>query len=651
MLHALLIPLTLCAQTPGFGGSQPGGLSTNPLQPNTNCQECHESNPPTPTTSVLPYDTYRGTLMNLATVDPFFLAALEIAFADDPAASQLCVRCHSPVGWMNGRSLPSDGSGLVPTDKEGIACDVCHRAVPAPTANPDAGYFDGLLLENAQLYLADDSLKRGRYGVAGVNGHATVAEPLLLDGQLCAHCHEVTNPLRTRKLADGTDTGDPMPIERTYTEWLRSAFAIPGREGCRDCHMPEVSGPASNQGTPTRLVGKHGFVGGNTVASRMVAFLHANDSTMPWLQGLDTSATLVTQAARQQLRDAAELTALDVVGTGAARALRVRVTNKTGHKLPTGYAEGRRMWLRHAVTDADGSAGPRGGTPDTTTFDFVTGEDPLRTWEIRLGEHALGVPDFHFALVDRIFKDNRIPPEGFVPDEDTTPVGATYPDLGGGVLAHYDDVEVPLGDETCFPKQVDITLHYQTASGEYYRFLLANAPVAGARLQQAWNQVGGSPAEEMGTLSVVVGADLSVTPGTLPAGATCVDLRPQDAGPDDAGNTDANAPDANVPDAGPGDAAPPDARDAAPGPDASESPDAGDEEGADAGRRQVFQKCEINAQCPVGEACVDGFCSDTPDARVRWFFGCSGSSNADGPLGLMALVVVVLLRARRTRRR
>ena len=35
-------------------------------------------------------------------------------------------------------------------------------------------------------------------------------------------------------------------------------------------------------------------------------------------------------------------------------ALAIKVTNLTGHKLPTGYSEGRRMWLNVQVRDANG---------------------------------------------------------------------------------------------------------------------------------------------------------------------------------------------------------------------------------------------------------------------------------------------------------
>ena len=47
------------------------------------------------------------------------------------------------------------------------------------------------------------------------------------------------------------------------------------------------------------------------------------------------------QKARSFLQTAATLD-LTFPGPGQAR---LRITNQTGHKLPTGYPEGRRMWV------------------------------------------------------------------------------------------------------------------------------------------------------------------------------------------------------------------------------------------------------------------------------------------------------------------
>src|SRR5690606_36164875 len=41
-------------------------------------------------------------------------------------------------------------------------------------------------------------------------------------------------------------------------------------------------------------------------------------------------------------------------GSAGSMAVRVKVTNNSGHKLPIGYGEGRRMWLNLQVRDANG---------------------------------------------------------------------------------------------------------------------------------------------------------------------------------------------------------------------------------------------------------------------------------------------------------
>lgn len=515
-----------------------------------------------------PNDRYRGSMMHLASVDPFYVAALEIAYADTPAGAELCVRCHVPTGWLAGRGTPSDGSAFRSSDKHGISCDLCHRMVvppPLPTIDagmpdagvPDAGHvtspvndggalpadaggsdggnadggggthpdggaaqidFSGLLLENTQVFLEPTSqLKYGPFGSPYAQTHDAAASALFQDSRLCAHCHEVTLSSTTRKLPTGEDTGTPMPIERTYTEWRQSDFAGPGGKSCQACHMPTSTNVAASQGgVPERQIGDHLMVGGNTLAPRMVAHLYRGTDD-PDFANLDAAVERTVAAARQLLQN--ESAKLDVISADPSSVV-ARITNLTGHKLPTGYAEGRRMWLSHEVRYRDGSPPLRSGTPDPTTWDFVEGEAPEQIWEIKLGESSLGTPSFHFAKVDTVFRDTRIPPEGFRPSDDTRPVGYVYPTLDTGAVAHFDDVRLPLGTPPCWPVSVEISVYYQSASGEYFRFLTENAPVAGPALQAAWDAVGGGVPERMQHVRVWVHEDGSISPAEAPVAPT-----------------------------------------------------------------------------------------------------------------------------------
>ena len=69
------------------------------------------------------------------------------------------------------------------------------------------------------------------------------------------------------------------------------------------------------------------------------------------------------------------------------RAVTVTVVNQTGHKLPTGYPEGRRMWINLRAYDASGNLVYESGA-----YNFQTGVltlDPaIKVYEAKLGLSA-----------------------------------------------------------------------------------------------------------------------------------------------------------------------------------------------------------------------------------------------------------------------
>ena len=79
-----------------------------------------------------------------------------VANDDRPNLTDLCLRCHAPMAWLNGRSEPGDGSQLIPEDLESVTCDICHRMVPTP---------DGpQLIGDGQFHLSPSTAKRSRRG-------------------------------------------------------------------------------------------------------------------------------------------------------------------------------------------------------------------------------------------------------------------------------------------------------------------------------------------------------------------------------------------------------------------------------------------------------------------------------------------------------
>ncbi len=141
LLIVLLLPLLLQASVPTtiddflMPGSQPG--ESGQVNQANRCGNCHGGYDE----AVEPEFLWQGSMMAQAMRDPIYLACLTVANQDAPDVGDLCIRCHSPGGWLEGRSTPTDGSALTAADRESVHCEVCHRMVPVqlPGENPYPG--------------------------------------------------------------------------------------------------------------------------------------------------------------------------------------------------------------------------------------------------------------------------------------------------------------------------------------------------------------------------------------------------------------------------------------------------------------------------------------------------------------------------------
>jgi hypothetical protein len=457
------------------GATQPGEL-VHPIEPVDNCVDCHQG------WEDSPVDAWSGTMMANAVEDPLFLAALTIANQDIPLIGDFCLRCHTVPGWLEGRCAPGDTSLLVPTDYEGINCDSCHRMTMAP---------NGPLTANATYTVVDDLAKRGTFDTT-VAPHDTVVDPYLDSSYFCGLCHEVSNPL----------FGD-FPIERTFSEWEASAFAQEGGQSCQDCHMlPEQGYAANSYDAPIRTVNVHRFVGGNTWVPQVLAGEHPERDPASYLA--------VVEGARDLLQDSAIVTieAPPTLYRGHLGKLLVKVENTTGHKLPSGYPEGRRIWLEVHVTDATGRELLSSGVYDPETAEIVDApNDPwLRKYEARLGSDD--VFSYHMVQQDELLFDGRIPPKGFLPRSDIAPIGREYPLLPDGTMVNWDEApyELVIPADAVGPLTVTADLWYQTTIREFVEFLrdADQTDTYGKDAYDLWVKYGKSPPEPMESTSVTV---------------------------------------------------------------------------------------------------------------------------------------------------
>ncbi len=478
-----------------------------------------------------------------------------------------------------------------------------HRGVMNPPflANdqqtPATGYYG-----SGMLSLYGGSAKLGPYSDASAK-HQSLGSRFHREVDFCGSCHDVSNPAvgdlapnhgaqaTADQVAASGILGGPLTdkaafrnfpyqygiVERTYSEFMAGALSktrvseysslpadlqagaiqaayeaakgdyadgTPRYFSCQTCHVRPVTGPGCNKaGAPVRTdLPLHDMTGGNYWTPEAIKYQNVQ-GTLRLGGGLTTVQLEALDAgklrARQQLNWAASLL---VSGNS------VRITNLTGHKLISGYPEGRRMWLNIRWYDGNGTLlredGEYGelevslpGYPPLRVKTILDPENPntriyeahyamTREWAQNLlnlgysptlplsfdretgqvtktlGELATGSEDyhetFHFVLNNYVAKDNRIPPYGFTYEEarkrNALPVPADRYRNADGSYRYWDEVSLNPPDGAA---SAEIRLLYQPTSWEYVQFLyLANSGTnpflanEGRNLLEAWLNTG-----------------------------------------------------------------------------------------------------------------------------------------------------------------
>ncbi len=509
-------------------GTQPNTspVEFSPVQPSINCTFCHSDY----SEQYAPFDTWVGSMMAQSARDPIWHATVAIANQDAHLSGEFCIRCHAPGGWLNGRSESAQIEDLNFDDLDGINCHFCHRVVnPELGADSAVGYpvegqdpdpdvevlsplaKAGLIPQghgNARFVIDPRDVRRGPFSDIPANLHGTsdwgesvwlITSPFHSKSEFCGTCHDVSNPVFTKD-ANGQYAlntlnsphptqmpSDMFPEQRTYSEWKNSQFADGGVEfadgrfggaldgpmqSCQDCHMPDQVGGGcvfTKYGEPwfqRPNMPQHSFAGSNTWVIDAIAHQLGKDAEAVGL----TPDRVQTSKARnvQMLRDASDM---ELVQDGGS--LRVRVINQSGHKLPSGYPEGRRMWVNVRFLDANGGVVAEHGGYDHEEA-VLTGL-PTKVYEAKHGidaavAAATGLPageNFHLALANTKFKDNRIPPRGFT--------NAAF-EADGCQPVNYEYADGQYWDDTAFAipagaVEAVAVLYYQTTTREYIEFL------------------------------------------------------------------------------------------------------------------------------------------------------------------------------------
>lgn len=582
-------------------GTQPGHVN---LEGAANCMGCHANYD----TAVDPGSHWQGSMMAQAARDFLFFSAMTVAAQDSnwaigsPNATDLCIRCHFPKGWLEGRSDPTNASLMTGADYDGVQCDVCHRmydpfyattydgtregsdwlnywdetnlsptqaqAAAAETYLADQTEAASVLLFNndpffqkdlpvganytentsGQYFVSENYAKRGPFADA-YEFHNTQYSRLHKSKYMCGTCHDVSNPVLANMGQDGTSplttetesAFNYAHIERTFSEFMLSDYGQQGgTEGigpyapnlfntshtdnviatCQDCHMRDVVGrgaaptvavtrPDESSEHPQSGQPLHDLTGGNTWVPYILASATLGSPnydatnaqllnqgaitlTLDLSQGLGINAPALLagiERAKDNLHAAAVIT--DGTYDASDGSLTFKVQNQTGHKLISGFPEGRRMFVNIKAYDNSNSL-----IYEANPYDDIVGT--LKGLPNSLSSPALGVNEvyidelvyevhhsssltgeletFHVALADNRYKDNRIPPKGF--DSSSAAGRLVQPRWAGAdALSYftaaeyaggYDEINMTIPSDT---KRVEVELYYQVTSREYIEFL------------------------------------------------------------------------------------------------------------------------------------------------------------------------------------
>ena len=348
--------------------------------------------------------------------------------------------------------------------------------------------------------------------------------------ELCATCHDVSvphfsyNKRGTALVFNGAGNNHPdgnkynmVPEQRTYSEWLQSDFNTAAgvnmgdRYGCgnetirecQSCHQrPQNVKGCAFVSQPRPDIPNHRFLGASTWVLNAIGLHWGPDGPLPGHPPpspespeltMDTAFSLAETAqenVRKIMTCAATLqVSLDDTLSPGTDQLKVRVINETGHKLPTGYPEGRRMWLTVEFFDCTNYSTPaviKGWyNPATAELDSATTKVYRASFGLDAELAALlkrpAGPSDHLLFANKVYLDNRIPPRGFTNLKfaaiQAEPVGCAYADG-----QYWDDTlfEIP-----SYAVAARVSLYYQSATKEYVEFLRDNNPQFGQNTTHA----------------------------------------------------------------------------------------------------------------------------------------------------------------------
>jgi hypothetical protein len=427
------------------GGDLPNG-SSDLFMGSGRCAGCHGidqdvDNPPLANVdangvNVSPAENWRASIMANSAKDPMWRAkvAHEVAVNPDHAQELVnkCTSCHAPLGRFEAQHdgieyytmemLEEDSLAL-----DGVSCMACHSQQIETVGQ----FFSGELHYNADtIWGPVFNINKGdepmaSYVMQNFVGVLPVADNKFAKSETCAGCHSlITN---TADL-EGNLTGNTFIEQATYHEWLNSTYNTndENAQECQTCHMPHL-----NEGVivasgyswlPEREpYAQHTLVGGN---SFMLKLMKNNIGALGLTASEDQFQTAIDRTIDNLQNHSAEIEVFQDNIDGDTARYTVKIFNKAGHKLPSGYPA-RRAYVEFIMTDEEGQeifhSGKllpgyevQGQNEDWEPhYDVITNDlEEVQIYELVLGD-VMGNVTTVLERADVPLKDNRLVPVGF----------------------------------------------------------------------------------------------------------------------------------------------------------------------------------------------------------------------------------------------
>jgi hypothetical protein len=275
-----------------------------------------------------------------------------------------CNGCHTPFAFLAGDIPPKRPKDNTRAN-EAVSCDLCHTVTGY---SGDAPY-------NYNWVSVPGKVKQGpRPGVVSPH-HETRENAFLRSADFCGTCHN-------EKDSWG------LFVKSTHLEWKEGPQ---GKGGivCQDCHMPPAPGSSARMGSDLPDVRQHLFHGAHDPGK---------------LAGV-AEVRIHPETREAEPGDTVKLTA-------------VCVNAKAGHKIPSGSAEERVLWLDVEATDSAGRVyhlvvDPKGFKDEEYT---IASDSAMAYFDIGEIKGIAGFPglkrDGVVPAGDRIFRLPYLDPKG-----------------------------------------------------------------------------------------------------------------------------------------------------------------------------------------------------------------------------------------------